>query len=71
MQTDAYYNATGTCSEAKDYGDWGDSRPELDRCKDGFVAKRHTSGFNAAYMDGHAKWVRNSKPGDWTRRSGD
>ena len=71
MQTDAYYNATSICSEAKDYGGWGDARPDLDRCKDGFVAKRHTSGFNAAYMDGHAKFVRNSKPGDWTRRSND
>jgi prepilin-type N-terminal cleavage/methylation domain-containing protein/prepilin-type processing-associated H-X9-DG protein len=71
MQTDAYYNATQRCSEAEGYGGWGDTRTQEARCKDGFVAKRHNSGFNATYMDGHAKWVRNSKPGDWTRRERD
>lgn len=71
MQTDSYYNATNICSEAQGYGGWGDTRTAEARCKDGFVAKRHNSGFNAAYMDGHAKFVRNSKPGDWTRRARD
>jgi len=36
-----------------------------------FNHKRHTGGFNAAYVDGHVKFVRNSKPGDWTTRAGD
>jgi prepilin-type processing-associated H-X9-DG protein len=71
MQTDAYFNATRTCSEARDYGTWGDIRPEDERCRDGFVAKRHTGGFNAAFTDGHVKFVRNSRLGDWTRRSND
>lgn len=71
MQTDAYYNGTGLCSEAEGYGDWGDTRPQIERCHDGFVHKRHNGGFNAAYMDGHAKFVKNSKMGEWTRRSND
>ncbi len=33
--------------------------------------KRHNDGFNAAYVDGHVKFVKNSKPGDWTTRGGD
>jgi prepilin-type N-terminal cleavage/methylation domain-containing protein len=38
---------------------------------DGVVAKRHTDGFVAGYVDGHAKWMRESKCGDWTVFSGD
>ncbi len=30
------------------------------------VAPRHNAGFSASYMDGHAKWVRKSRPGEWT-----
>jgi prepilin-type N-terminal cleavage/methylation domain-containing protein/prepilin-type processing-associated H-X9-DG protein len=71
MQTDSWYNATGQCSEARDYGSWGDSRPEQERCKDGFIDKRHNAGFNAAYIDGHAKFVKNSRMGEWTKRGGD
>jgi len=37
----------------------------------GHVHKRHTAGFSAIYCDGHAKWVRNSKLGDWTIRAND
>jgi prepilin-type N-terminal cleavage/methylation domain-containing protein/prepilin-type processing-associated H-X9-DG protein len=70
-QTDGWYNATGQCSEAKDYGGWGDGRTEERRCKDGFVSKRHQVGFNAAYVDGHAKFVKNSRIGEWTRRADD
>lgn len=33
--------------------------------------KRHNNGFNAAYVDGHVKFVKDSRPGDWTTRSGD
>jgi prepilin-type N-terminal cleavage/methylation domain-containing protein/prepilin-type processing-associated H-X9-DG protein len=71
MQVDAYFNATQKCSEAVDYGSWGDPRPQDVRCHDGFVAKRHTGGFNAAFCDGHAKFIRNSRMGQWTRRGGD
>lgn len=33
--------------------------------------KRHNDGFNAAFVDGHVKFIKNSKPGDWTMRGGD
>jgi prepilin-type N-terminal cleavage/methylation domain-containing protein/prepilin-type processing-associated H-X9-DG protein len=65
-QVDAWYSATGQCSAATD-----SQRPQAVRCADGFVSKRHNGGFVAAYVDGHAKWVRNSKLGDWTRRGSD
>jgi prepilin-type N-terminal cleavage/methylation domain-containing protein/prepilin-type processing-associated H-X9-DG protein len=71
LQTDAYYNATSKCSEAVDYGSWGDPRPQDVRCHDGFVAKRHTGGFNASFCDGHAKFIRNSRLGQWTMRGND
>jgi prepilin-type N-terminal cleavage/methylation domain-containing protein len=35
------------------------------RC-DFVVSKRHLQGFAATYLDGHAKWFRQSKPGEWT-----
>jgi len=35
------------------------------------VLKRHSNGFNALFADGHAKWLRESKPGMWTRQLGD
>jgi prepilin-type N-terminal cleavage/methylation domain-containing protein/prepilin-type processing-associated H-X9-DG protein len=37
----------------------------------GVVAKRHSDGFVAAFIDGHAKWMRESKCGDWTIFGGD
>ena len=37
----------------------------------GHIHKRHNDGFNAIYCDGHAKWVKNSRLGDWTIRAGD
>jgi len=37
----------------------------------GVVAKRHNDGFVAAFSDGHAKWMRQSKCGDWTIAAGD
>jgi prepilin-type N-terminal cleavage/methylation domain-containing protein/prepilin-type processing-associated H-X9-DG protein len=64
-QTDAYYNATGQCSFSWDQPAAADS--EL--CKEGHIDKRHTGGFNAAYADGHAKFVRNSTPSMWTMRA--
>jgi prepilin-type N-terminal cleavage/methylation domain-containing protein/prepilin-type processing-associated H-X9-DG protein len=32
----------------------------------GVVAKRHNNGFTAAYADGHAKWLKESRCGEWT-----
>jgi prepilin-type N-terminal cleavage/methylation domain-containing protein/prepilin-type processing-associated H-X9-DG protein len=32
----------------------------------GVVAKRHNDGFVAAYVDGHAKWLKDSRCGEWT-----
>jgi len=37
----------------------------------GVVSKRHNDGFVAAFCDGHAKWMRQSKCGDWTVFAGD
>jgi prepilin-type N-terminal cleavage/methylation domain-containing protein/prepilin-type processing-associated H-X9-DG protein len=30
------------------------------------VARRHNDGFNVTFLDGHAKWYRETKPGYWT-----
>ena len=35
------------------------------------VSLRHNDGFNCAFCDGHAKWLKNSQPGMWTTKSGD
>jgi prepilin-type N-terminal cleavage/methylation domain-containing protein/prepilin-type processing-associated H-X9-DG protein len=32
----------------------------------GVVAKRHNDGFTATYVDGHAKWLKESRCGEWT-----
>jgi prepilin-type N-terminal cleavage/methylation domain-containing protein/prepilin-type processing-associated H-X9-DG protein len=65
-QTDAYHNATGQCSFS-----WGEpapaDNPEL--CDSGHIDKRHNEGFNAAWADGHAKWIRKSTPSTWTQRA--
>jgi prepilin-type N-terminal cleavage/methylation domain-containing protein/prepilin-type processing-associated H-X9-DG protein len=37
----------------------------------GHVHKRHNSGFNAAFCDGHAKFIKDSKLGQWTIRAND
>jgi len=37
---------------------WADSMTDLARSRDGLPYRRHTDGFNAAYVDGHAKWSR-------------
>jgi len=63
-QTDAYYNATGKCA-----WDWNDPAPkDPKKCREGHIDKRHNEGFVAGFIDGHAKWIRNSKPSDWTNR---
>jgi len=65
-QTDAFFNATGQ-------GAWegGGPAPASDpvRCKSGHVAKRHADGFVAGFVDGHAKWIKNSRPREWTVRN--
>src|SRR5438094_2711700 len=44
--TDAYYLATGKCA-------WENDGPSKNHCEEGRTDKRHTSGFNLAFVDGH------------------
>ncbi|MCC6729935.1 MAG: DUF1559 domain-containing protein [Chthonomonadales bacterium] len=37
---------------------WADNMTDLARSREGLPYRRHTEGFNAAYVDGHAKWSR-------------
>jgi prepilin-type N-terminal cleavage/methylation domain-containing protein/prepilin-type processing-associated H-X9-DG protein len=37
----------------------------------GVVAKRHNDGFVATYVDGHARWLKDSRCGDWTIHAND
>jgi prepilin-type N-terminal cleavage/methylation domain-containing protein/prepilin-type processing-associated H-X9-DG protein len=62
-QTDAWYAAGLGPSFV---GNAPDSNPPT-----GHVEKRHSSGFNAIFCDGHAKWTRDSKLGQWTNRAND
>ena len=32
---------------------------------DGWVGKKHMDGFNAAFCDGHVKWIKRSRPEQW------
>jgi len=65
-QTDAFFNATGKCSF-----EWGSAAATTNTkgCQEGHVDKRHTGGFTAGFADGHAKWIRNSTPSQWSRRA--
>jgi prepilin-type processing-associated H-X9-DG protein len=36
----------------------------------GSIRKDHSGGFNAAFMDGHAKWMRESTINMWAARPG-
>ena len=63
-QVDAYYNATGNCA-------FESNSPSKLHCPEGHTDKRHNGGFNLAFVDGHAKWVKNTTLGMWTRRAGD
>jgi len=65
-QTDAFHNATGKCSFS-----WSDPAPASNPvlCNSGHVDKRHSEGFNAGFIDGHAKFIKNSEPRQWTRRA--
>ncbi len=64
--TDAWYNAGyGT---AYDGNNPATTSPAM---TDGVVGKRHLQGFNAAFCDGHAAYIKNSTLGMWTIRAGD
>jgi prepilin-type N-terminal cleavage/methylation domain-containing protein/prepilin-type processing-associated H-X9-DG protein len=63
-QVDAFYNATGNCA-------WDANAASKNFCAEGHLQKRHTGGLNVAFCDGHAKWVKNTTLGMWTRRGGD
>jgi prepilin-type N-terminal cleavage/methylation domain-containing protein/prepilin-type processing-associated H-X9-DG protein len=55
------YLHTDACAAA---GGSGCSVPSINE-------KRHSEGFNAAFNDGHVKFVKSSTPGMWTTRAGD
>jgi prepilin-type N-terminal cleavage/methylation domain-containing protein/prepilin-type processing-associated H-X9-DG protein len=65
-QTDAFKNASGKCAFS-----WDQPAPATNTvlCNNGHVDKRHSDGFNAGFIDGHAKWIKNSEPKQWSRRS--
>jgi prepilin-type N-terminal cleavage/methylation domain-containing protein/prepilin-type processing-associated H-X9-DG protein len=65
-QTDAWYNAGQGCAFV---GNAANPDPVI--CKEGHLRKRHNEGYNAAFSDGHAKFIRNSTLGMWTIRGGD
>jgi type II secretory pathway pseudopilin PulG len=66
-QTDAYFNASGKCA-----WNWNNENTSMARdnpiCQAGHVDKRHSAGFVAGFIDGHAKWIRNSTPSMWSNR---
>jgi prepilin-type processing-associated H-X9-DG protein len=63
-QTDAWYHAGFGPAF---FGDTPDKKnPSL-----GHLVQRHGEGFNASFCDGHAEFVKKSKLGMWTIRSGD
>ena len=63
-QTDAWYNAG--------FGPaFLDDSPDLKNPTMGHVAKRHSSGFNCNFCDGHAAFVKKSTLGMWTSRRDD
>jgi len=60
-QTDAWQNS------GRGPSFWGNA-PDPVNHPFGHVDKRHSGGFDAAYADGHVKWVRNSKLIDWVTK---
>ncbi len=63
-QTDAWYHAG--FGPAFLGNSPGRQRPAL-----GHLAKRHVTGFNASFCDGHAEFLKKSRLGMWTSRAGD
>jgi prepilin-type processing-associated H-X9-DG protein len=52
-------NRTGNYFHAHSWNGEGASHwPAGRKYPDDIVAERHTGGFNAGYLDGHAKWAR-------------
>ena len=63
-QVDAWYNAG--------FGPaFLDNSPDKKNPTMGHIAKRHSSGFNCSFCDGHAYFVRKSTLGMWTNRAND
>jgi prepilin-type N-terminal cleavage/methylation domain-containing protein/prepilin-type processing-associated H-X9-DG protein len=63
-QVDAWYNAGfGPAFLGND--------PDKKTPEVGHIGKRHNTGYNATFCDGHAKYIRNSTLGMWTNRAGD
>jgi len=63
-QTDAWFNSGQGPS-------FLGNTPDPTYPTQGHVAKRHNQGFDAAFCDGHAKFIRNSTLGMWTDRAND
>lgn len=64
-------DATGTLilgdsSDGRYYIYWAATEP-----RERYLDKRHNSGANILYFDGHAKWRRQTAPGEWTIRATD
>lgn len=63
-QTDAWYNAG--------FGPaYLGNSPDTKNPTMGHVSKRHNTGFNAIFCDGHAEYVKKSRLGMWTNRRND
>jgi prepilin-type N-terminal cleavage/methylation domain-containing protein/prepilin-type processing-associated H-X9-DG protein len=63
-QVDAWYNAG--------YGPaFFSNSPDTKNPTQGHIAKRHNTGFNASFCDGHAEFIKKSTLGMWTNRRGD
>ena len=63
-QSDAWYNAG--------FGPaFVDNSPDKKNPTQGHIGKRHNSGFNCTFCDGHASYVKKSTLGMWTNRKGD
>ncbi len=67
-QSDIWGQIQGPCSYI---GNNFVTSNRADPACNGHVAKRHNEGFVATFMDGHAKWLKNSTLGMWTNRAGD
>jgi prepilin-type N-terminal cleavage/methylation domain-containing protein/prepilin-type processing-associated H-X9-DG protein len=63
-QTDAWYNAGFGPAYLFD-------SPDTRNPTVGHVGKRHNSGFNTSFCDGHASYVKKSTLGMWTTRAND
>ncbi|MCS6862774.1 MAG: DUF1559 domain-containing protein [Abditibacteriales bacterium] len=67
-QSDIWGEIQGPCSYI---GNAPVTNNRADPACSGHVAKRHNDGFVVTFMDGHAKWLKNSRLGMWTNRAND